>query len=267
VLEAEVSRMPNPLQRSDTTAVVARIPLDASFAVYEAGADGGEIPVWAPDSAEFALYNGDRVFVRKAPGFDAPRQVVITGEVMLPGRYVLETRDERFSDLMLRVGGLTAQAYAEGIHVVRENRIIAAELQRALERPTDRSNILLEAGDSIHVPAFDPLVVVTGAVTFDSHVVHRPGAGLDYYVNQAGGYSENADRGRVTVTYKNGERSTVRRFLLIDRAPRIQPGSVIFVPAEEPSETGFDWDQFLTRTLTVLSTAATLIIAVSQLNN
>jgi polysaccharide biosynthesis/export protein len=266
VLEAEVSRMPNPLQRSDTTAVVTRIPLDAPFAVFDNGVDGNQIPIWAPDSAEFVLHNADRVFIRKAPGFDEPRQVIVTGEVLLPGRYILETREERFADLIQRVGGLTETAYAEGMHVVREGRIIAAELDQALEQPTDRANILLEAGDSIHVPALDPTVVVTGAVTFDARVLHRPGANLGYYINQAGGYADTADRDRTTVTYKNGERSAVRSFLLMDRAPDIEPGSIIFVPAKPATEGGFNWDQFLSRTLTALSTAATLIIAISQLN-
>jgi protein involved in polysaccharide export with SLBB domain len=265
VLEAEVSRMPNPLERTDTTARIVRIPLDAPVAVFEDGADGARIPVWAPDSAEFVLHNGDRVFIRKAPGYDDPREVAITGEVLLPGRYILETRDERFSDLIARVGGLTSQAYPAGMHVVREGRVIAADLFRAFQNPTERANILLEAGDSIHVPAFDPTVVVSGAVTFNARVLHRPGAGLSYYINQAGGYADAADKSRVTVTYLNGERAAVSSFLLMDRAPRIEPGSVVHVPAKAEAQ-GFNWDSFLTRTLAVMSTVATVILAVTQLN-
>ena len=267
VLEAEVSRAPNPLERTDTTARIVRIPLDAPAAVFEDGLDGAQIPIWAPETDEFVLRNGDRVFVRKAPGYDDPRQVTVTGQVLLPGRYVLETREERFDDLIRRSGGLTSQAYPGGIHVVRQGRIVAADLDRALASPTDRANILLESGDSIHVPAFDPTVVVTGAVNFDARVLHRPGEGLSYYINQAGGYTDAADKGRVTVRYPNGERSGVGRFLIFPRTPGIEPGSEIFVPTEPASERGFDVDQFLTRTLTVLSTAATLIIAISQLRN
>jgi protein involved in polysaccharide export with SLBB domain len=265
VLEAEVSRIPNPLQRTDTTARIERIPLDAPSAVFENGADAG-IPIWAPDSAEFPLRHGDRVFIRKAPGFDEPRDITLTGQVLLPGRYMLETREERLADLITRAGGLTEQAYAAGMHVVREGRVVAADLHRALVNPDDRNNILLEAGDSVHVPAFDPTVVVTGAVNFEARVLHRPGAGLSYYINQAGGYTDNADKGGVTVAYQNGERSAVTSFLLFGRTPRIEPGSEIFVPAEPEGQTGFNWDTFLTRTLTILSTGATLIIAISQLN-
>src|SRR5690606_13304895 len=110
-----------------------------------------------------------------------------------------------------------------------------------------------------------PTVVVTGAVNFEARVLHRPGAGLSYYINQAGGYTDKADKGGVTVKYKNGERSAVSNFLLFGRTPRIEPGSEIFVPAKPEGQSGFNWDTFLTRTLTVLSTSATLIIAISQL--
>jgi protein involved in polysaccharide export with SLBB domain len=265
VLEAEISRIPNPLTRSDTTAEIVRIALDAPAAVFENGGDGG-IPIWAPDSAEFPLRHGDRVFVRKAPGFVEPREINLTGQVMLPGRYVLETREERLADLLARAGGLTQQAYPAGMHVVRQGRVVAADLHRAILDPDDRNNIRLETGDSIHVPAFDPTVVVTGAVNFEARVLHRPGAGLSYYINQAGGYTDNAEKGGVTVAYKNGERSAVSGFLLFGRTPRIEPGSEIFVPAQPEGRTGFNWDTFLTRALTILSTGATLIIAVSQLN-
>ncbi|MGH7505568.1 MAG: SLBB domain-containing protein, partial [Longimicrobiales bacterium] len=265
VLEAEVSRLPDPLQRSDTTALVLRVALEAPRPVP--GDGNGNVPLWLPDSAELTLEHGDHVFVRKAPGYDSLREVSLTGQVMLPGRYVLESREERVTDLLARAGGVTGQAYAPGMHVVRGGRVVAADLNRALENPADRNNILLEAGDSIHVPAFDPTVIVTGQVNFEARVLHRPGAGMDYYVEQAGGYTDDADKERVTVTYQNGQRAAVGGFLFFDTSPRVEPGSAIFVPAEPATEQGFDWDQFLSRTLAVMSTAATVIIAVSQIRN
>ncbi|MGH7444112.1 MAG: SLBB domain-containing protein, partial [Longimicrobiales bacterium] len=98
-LEAEVSRMPNSLIRTDTVAHVFTVALDAAGA---SSSLGGGAPVWAPEAGEFTLQHGDQVFVRKAPGYESPREVVITGEVHLPGRYALERRDERLTDLLER---------------------------------------------------------------------------------------------------------------------------------------------------------------------
>jgi polysaccharide export outer membrane protein len=274
VLEAEVSRMPNPLHRTDTTSYVYRVPLQSngpppgdnggSAAVQENGSD---IPLWFPDSAEVTLAHGDRVFVRKAPGYDNLREVSVTGEVMLPGRYILQTRQERLSDLLARAGWVTPQAHPAGMHVVRQGRIVAADLNRALRDPRDPNNIALEAGDSVHVPAYDPMVSVVGAVNFDAKVLYRQGADLGYYINQAGGYTNIAQKGQVTIMYPNGERASVGKFLFFGTSPRVQAGSTIFVPAKpEDHRAGFNWDAFLTRSLTILSTTATLLIAIRQLN-
>ncbi|MBI2538125.1 MAG: SLBB domain-containing protein [Gemmatimonadetes bacterium] len=49
-----------------------------------------------------------------------------------------------------------------------------------------------------------PTVRVEGAVNAPGSVLYREGAGLDYYVENAGGYARNADKGRVSVRYAHG---------------------------------------------------------------
>jgi protein involved in polysaccharide export with SLBB domain len=296
--EAEVARFPDGVERTDRTAAVIRVPLvrgadgakaaggiDTSFAAA-GGAEGrfgdravsaatvgagrpawNEIPVWEPEPEAFTLRHGDRVFIRKAPGYEAPRAVAITGQVMIPGTYILENRQERLLDLIERAGGLTSEAYAPGLQLFRDSSLVATDLPKALADPAGRYNIVLQAGDSLHLPEYDPTVLVTGAVTFESRVLYEPGKGLDYYINRAGGYTDLADRGRVTVTYQDGERAAVERsFLLFRRKPELQPGSTIYVPAKPESERGgFNWGEFVTRSSTVLTTFATLLLAVSQL--
>lgn len=262
-LEAEVSRLANPLQRTDTTAEVFRVRLDDQGNMLEESSSPG-VPYWPPDAGDLILRHGDRVFIRRAPGYELVREVKVTGEVAMPGTYVLSSRDERLSELISRAGGLTQQAYPAGIHVVRSDRIVAADLQRALRDPRDRNNLALTAGDSIHVPAYDPTVVVTGAVNFEARVLYVPGRGLDYYIAQAGGYADAADEDRTTVTYQNGERSVADRGWL-SRGPRIQPGSQVFVPAKPEGRTGLNWDQIAMRGAALLSAVATIAIAVAQL--
>lgn len=257
-LEAEVSRMGDLFTRSDTVSRIFRIRLESAQ-----GTDGAGVPTWQPAANEFPLQHGDQVFIRRAPGYESPRQVVITGEVRLPGSYVLETREERLTQLLQRAGGITSEGYAPGMHVMRRGTIVGAELDQALRDPSNRNNIRLEAGDSIHVPAYDPMVTVRGAVTFESRLLYRPGAGLDYYIDQAGGFAPQADEDRTTVTYSNGQRSTTRKFLLLKSTPEIRPGATILVP-EEPPSTG-SWINVASTLLGLAGSTATLLLAIQAL--
>jgi protein involved in polysaccharide export with SLBB domain len=185
--------------------------------------------------------------------------------VLYPGTYILQSRAERITDLLQRAGGLTAEAYPEGISVTRGGTVVAADIERAIRDPRHNSNIRLEAGDSINIPTYDPTVNVIGAVTFASRVLYRPGRSLSYYLEQAGGTTDRrADKRRITVSYPSGERAQRGGFMGVRRDPSIRPGSTIFIP-EKPEQAGFNLDQFLGRTLTIVSTAVTLLVAVNQL--
>jgi hypothetical protein len=76
-------------------------------------------------------------------------------------------------------------------------------------------------------------VVVRGAINSPEPVaiLFREGAGLDYYISQAGGYARFADRRGVNIRHANGSGESVERFLGVRRAPRPTPGSVVTVPA------------------------------------
>lgn len=273
---AEVARMPDESVRTDTTAVVIRVPLadsegEAADGVAMKAGDRGDwagagILGWFPDASEHRLQAGDRVFIRKAVGYDMPRTVKVTGEVHVPGTYVLETRDDRIVDILRRAGGPTAEAYLAGVQLHRRENLVATDVPAALSDERSRYNLTLEPGDSLHVPAYNPTVLVTGAVAFETLVLYEPGKPLSYYVNRAGGYLDTADRGRVTVTYMDGERATTGKVLLFRRSPGVQPGSTIHVPEKPASERGgFNLDQFLSRTTGILTSAIGLWVLIDQI--
>lgn len=275
---AEVARMPEERVRTDTTAVVIRVLLADSPPEGEAGAGvsekagggsgwaGSGILGWLPDASEHRLRAGDRVFIRKAVGYDMPRTVKVTGEVLVPGTYVLETREARIVDILRRAGGPTAEAYLPGVQLHRKENLVATDVQAALSDEGSRYNLTLEPGDSVHVPAYNPTVLVTGAVAFETLVLYEPGKPLSYYVNRAGGYLDSADRSRVTVTYMDGERATTDKVLVFRRTPGIEPGSTIHVPEKPVSERGgFNIDQFLSRTTGILTSAIGLWVLIDQI--
>ena len=271
VLDAELARLTDPRSRTDSAAVVYRVTLADSAALAEAMLAGADrmLPTWMERSREVPLEPSDRVLIGQAPGYEPPRTVTVSGEVLRPGPYALTTRDARLSDLIARAGGVTRDAYVRGAQLVRDSMLVATNLHEALEDPDDAEDIMLADGDSLHVPRLDPIVRVTGAVVFESRVAYRPGAGLDYYVEQAGGYTRNADRRRASVTYANGERETVDRFLWFSTKPEPGPGSMVFVPPipAEERDSGVNWSQIVQSTTAVLGTVATLIFAYTQVNN
>src|SRR5260370_42323739 len=85
------------------------------------------------------------------------------------------------------------------------------DVPRALEQRTSRFNIILQTGDEITIPEFQPSVKVTGAVNSPGSVLWVRGADLNYYLGAAGGLSYKGDKGRVRGRGANGEGKTRHR--------------------------------------------------------
>jgi protein involved in polysaccharide export with SLBB domain len=62
----------------------------------------------------FILQPFDIVFVRNSESYQTQKNVTIQGEVLYPGMYTIQRKNERISDLIKRAGGLTALAFTEG---------------------------------------------------------------------------------------------------------------------------------------------------------
>jgi len=67
----------------------------------------------------FILKPFDNVYIRKSPNYQAPIKIKVEGEVLLPGEYVLEKKDERISDIIRRSGGITEEGYIKGATLIR----------------------------------------------------------------------------------------------------------------------------------------------------
>jgi protein involved in polysaccharide export with SLBB domain len=273
---AELARLPDPARRGPLTSQVMYVPLGGASAgaqpVRPAPGDSaaGRTDVrgageWSPSPVETPLRGGDVLFVRRALGFAEHRFVSVGGEVAVPGDYALGSRQERLVELVRRAGGTTPEAYLPGLRVSRGGRLVGTDYERASRRPGSRYNILLEPGDSVTVPTYDPTVLVVGAVNFSSRVLYDPRLSIFDYVSRSGGFAPAADRGRVSVQYPDGERYSVQRRLLVSTAPRVRPGSTIFVPAK-PEGDKTDWGEIITRAVGLVSTAATLWIAIDRIS-
>jgi polysaccharide biosynthesis/export protein len=254
---AEVARMGQSQLRTESPTQILPIRLGTGG---PAEVDERGVPIWSPEAEEFVLEHGDRVVVRRAPGYEPHRAILLAGEVFSPGYYVLQGRGDRLTEVLERAGGLTPDAHAAGFQLLRGGRLLPTDLARALRDPKSRFNVMLEEGDSLVVPKFDGTVLVTGAVAFESRVLYVRGKGMDYYITRSGGALEAADTRRATLTHQNGERSTIGRLLFFSRKPEPTPGSSIQVPAKLGTP-GADWDRIFTRSSAVLTALATLWLA------
>ena len=65
-------------------------------------------------------------------------------------------------------------------------------------------NTLLEDGDILVIPEISSLVMVHGEVLFPNAVLHKGGADTDYYIAQAGGFNQGADKDHIIVLKPSG---------------------------------------------------------------
>src|SRR5437867_12893939 len=99
-----------------------------------------------------------------------------------------------------------------------------------LERTED--DIKLEGRDRIVIPQPPQTVSIIGAVKNPSNVVYRVGVGLEEYLRQAGGTTEDANTKEVYVMRAKG--STDASYV---RVKEMQPGATIVGPQKIEART------------------------------
>ncbi|MGD2047703.1 MAG: SLBB domain-containing protein [Gemmatimonadota bacterium] len=267
--EAEVSRLPED-RGSGQLARSIMAPMDSSYLVTDAqggyrGAPGIAFPP-AGSSPEFDLEPYDQVLIKLQPDFEMPRAVAISGEVSIPGHYTLLSKSDHVAELVARAGGILETGYPEGARLYRsldDLGRIDLDLPTALSDSASSDNIILQPGDSLHIPQYSPTVTIRGAVNSPVTAQYREGEDLGYYIAAAGGYRSDADEGRVSVRYANGQARTRSKFLFWSNYPNPGPGSEVNVPVQDP-DAGIDWGAVVPPTISALGTITALIIAVTR---
>lgn len=246
------------------------------------------------ENPNFTLKPFDEVYVRKSPGYYKQENVIVEGEVLFDGTYALIKKNQRLSELVQNAGGLTPQAYPEGARLVRQmtdeelqrlevtvetalqtakneedsinirntlaNQVsypVGIELHKALEKPGSAADITLRDGDRLIVPQFSNTVKMSGEVMYANTVAYQKGRRLNYYLDQAGGYGDEAKKSKVYVVYLNGTVARANRL----NSGLIQPGCEIVVPKKNKERLK------TTEILSLGSTSASLATVIITLTN
>jgi protein involved in polysaccharide export with SLBB domain len=247
---------------------------------------------------EFLLQPWDVVSVRTNPGYKVQLKVRIEGEVLYPGTYVLESKEERVSDILKRAGGLTPQANNSGANIIRINTSnlkneasetinkfkkvsdTSTQLIEELNKPTVKiglrldeimnnqennlENITLVEGDIINIPKQKNVVKVNGEVMFSTEIVYKQGESIDYYIDKAGGFTDNAKKKRLYVLNANGTASKTKKFLFFRTFPNVQAGSEILVPrVAENNKKGLSSAEWLAVASGVASLAGVVVAIIN----
>jgi len=210
----------------------------------------------------FILQPYDEVYVRRSPGYQAQQNVVIDGEILFGGNYAMTNREERLSDLVNKAGGPTSLAYLRGAKLTRvasagekkrmgdvirlmsrqlgeamidslgigveDTFTVGIDLEKALTNPKGSADLVLREGDVVFIPKNTNTVTINGAVMVPNTVSYMKGKDVDYYLNQAGGYSDNAKKSKKFIVYMNGQVTKVKG----SGKKQIEPGCEIIVPSK-----------------------------------
>lgn len=235
----------------------------------------------------FLLEPFDEVFVRRSPAFGQQMKVRAQGEFVFEGTYTMKTQDDRLSDLVLQAGGLTSHAFIAGARLQRQlteeeqlrrdqllqmNKAastkdnvntdkldlgdtywVGIDLVEALAHPGSGEDITLREGDVLIIPTVNNTVKINGEVLFPNTVSYIEGKRANFYINQAGGYSNQAKRSKAYVIYANGK-------VHPKAGAKIQPGCEIVIPSkpERAPMTVAQWVSITSASASLASVAATI---------
>ena len=211
----------------------------------------------------FHLEPYDEVYVRRSPGYSEQQNVSVEGEVLFEGTYTLSKKSERLSEVIVKAGGLTKNAFSKGARLIRQRTpeerarqdalmqaarrsqsggkdsiniktldvgptyAVGIELDKAMANPGSDADVVLREGDRIIVPEYSGTVKINGEVMYPNTVSFVADKDYKYYINQAGGFGDNAKKRQTYIIYMNG---TVAK---ADSKHKPAPGCEIVVPTKQ----------------------------------
>jgi protein involved in polysaccharide export with SLBB domain len=244
------------------------------------------------EDSRFELQPYDQVFVRRAPGFVRSGTVRIGGEVLYAGEYNLSNREERLSTVIERAGGLTPDAYPKGAMLTREVEVdakmkrlreqlmerdstlqfddmgfdvVAIDLNAALQNPGSLNDVFLRADDELFIPRELQTIKISGEVLNPVSAPYVEGKSLRHYVDQSGGFSDMAQRGKAYVIYPNGKAAATNGFLIFRNYPKVLAGSEIVIPSK-PDRNPLPASAWISIGSSVASLALTVVTISNALN-
>ena len=131
------------------------------------------------------------------------------GEVARPGTYALSSFSTVFHALY-KAGGMSRMGSLRNIKVVRGGRTVATvDVYDYIINGRSHSDIRLQEGDVILASPYEALVLIKGKVKRPMYYEMKSSESIRTLIGFAGGFSNDAYRGSVTVDRNNSKERTV----------------------------------------------------------
>ncbi len=179
------------------------------------------------------LQAGDVIIVPKAE-----RGVIVLGEVRAPGYYRFGPNQGLLDAIML-AGGFTEDAQQDQVSLTRRaeqgTHISVVDFTALLDKRYLESDLVLQDGDLIVVPKSDRSVLVLGEVRSPGYYVFNQGQRMMDVIAKAGGFTVDAEPGKVVVS-RETDAGVVSDAFNLDLTladpvnPVLQGGEIISVP-------------------------------------
>ncbi len=220
----------------------------------------------AGTTPDIALRPGDRLVINERRDDRLDYIVAIEGEVSNPGHYPITRDSTRLTDVIGAAGGFTRNAFLRGATIVRspmksvqtaeeiqneqlrsaraslnlqdssyyltetalriQGEIVAVDFHKLFVEGDSSQNVIVRPYDLIHIPLRTNTVYVFGQVRAPGHLALVEGEGVSYYLDRAGGVTNEGRKSDVMVI-KSGTRAW-----LAPGETRIEDGDFIWVPRE-----------------------------------
>lgn len=138
---------------------------------------------------------------------------------------------------------------------------IGINLKAIIENPKSGYDLILQEGDVLIIPKKQETVRLRGRVLYPTTVVYENSRSAKYFINQAGGFSNRAQKKNTYVIYANGSVAKTKRFLFFKTYPNVEPGAEIIIPAKPPK-----LPIAISEIVGITSGLATLALLISQIN-
>lgn len=182
------------------------------------------------------LENGDHIIVKTDPYSIFKAAIIsVAGEVKYPGIYNYIT-GERISHFIKRFGGFKPEASLDGAKFYRGNARILIDIPDIMKNPDSFYDFVLNPNDRLDVPLMDDFISLQGCVWNPQKMLFAEHSDVQYYVDKAGGFTNDADPGNIRIEYPNGAIFKYREgwFLFLDKTTKIVRGSTIIIPSKNP---------------------------------
>jgi len=245
-------------------------------------------------NSDIRLHPGDRIVVKSKIELREDYYVEIKGEVRYPGKYPI-TKDKTYlTEAIRQAGGFTEFAALKSAELIRKpvlpeeielerllsqrgnvsiedssyyvvetnlrikKEAVTVDFEKLFNGGDGSSDVILKTEDVIHIPTIRNTIYVFGQVESPGNVDFEKGKDVNYYIQKAGGLTENARGGDVRIVKAKSKQ------WLEPEETSIEEGDYIWVP-KVPERTFAYYATVMSQVASILSVVIGIAVVITNI--